>query len=242
MKKLYFFLLTLFLSCPAHREIVAPVLQDYDLLYPSEAKNKGYEGLVLVKVLVNEDGSVGEVRLGRTSGIALLDSAALQTAQNFIFSPALVDKKPIPLWATIPVEFKLEVTRMDLVLWLDEVIILQRDIEKSYQNEKITELYKLYLDFVYSTRTHFSLDVNNYIREAILDKTASSWEDFWTVYPAQSLLFIDILYRYPDAAIRLNVEQDFNEFLKEETIRIRNTMMQPRADTLISRLQAALKD
>ena len=50
MKKLFLFipLFLMFIFCVAKREVVAPVLLEHEILYPVEARDRGYEGLVLV--------------------------------------------------------------------------------------------------------------------------------------------------------------------------------------------------
>ena len=66
------------------------------------------------------------------------------------------------------------------------------------------------------------------------------WEGFWLVYPASIILFIDIINRYPDSFISFEVWQDFREFLKEDTIKIRNNVSSEVADSIINRLLEAV--
>lgn len=49
-----------------------------NLNYPEEAKRKGLRGNVMLDVAVNEDGSVGDVSILRSSGYKLIDDAAVR--------------------------------------------------------------------------------------------------------------------------------------------------------------------
>jgi|GEM_PF-1566388 TonB family protein len=62
--------------------------------YPPEQLRLGIEGTVLLDILVNEYGLVDGVSVAK--GLApQLDSAAKSAAMQFVFTPALIDKKPI---------------------------------------------------------------------------------------------------------------------------------------------------
>ncbi|MBD3401472.1 TonB family protein [candidate division GN15 bacterium] len=75
--------------------------------YPRLAKQAGIEGDVWVKVLVDIDGSVREAIIGLSSESAMLDEAAVAAAYRNRFSPAIQNGRPIPVWVTYKVEFRL---------------------------------------------------------------------------------------------------------------------------------------
>ena len=56
--------------------------------YPLIARKKGLQGKLILEVLVNEDGSVKNVRIGKSSGYKILDSVSKQTIEKWIFIPA----------------------------------------------------------------------------------------------------------------------------------------------------------
>ena len=56
--------------------------------YPLEARQKGYQGDVLLKVEVLPNGRVGEVEVEKSSGYELLDQSALATVKKWRFIPA----------------------------------------------------------------------------------------------------------------------------------------------------------
>jgi protein TonB len=76
-------------------------------LYPHEAKKKGYEGEVLLRVEVLSNGRVGEIQVRRSSGYDVLDRSAIKTVKQWKFIPAQKGETPVPVWVNIPVAFQL---------------------------------------------------------------------------------------------------------------------------------------
>jgi TonB family protein len=76
-------------------------------VYPQEARDKGYQGEVLLKVEVLSNGQVGQVEVKKSSGYEALDQSALTTVKQWKFIPAKRGEVPIPLWVTIPIKFQL---------------------------------------------------------------------------------------------------------------------------------------
>ena len=234
---LFFFVL----SCSAKRDTLCtvPVLTDYRLNYPDRALERGLEGTVVLRLVVNENGKTEDVQIYKSSGFLMLDSAALQTAETFIFSPAVVDDKPTRSRIILPVEFKL--TGMDFETWITEVAVLQEKIRRSQSSRDIEELYNLYKRLIYSTRYRTDTEVNAYIEDAVITETATVWDGYWSSYPAPVLLFVDIMKRYPDSFTSLRAQVDFRNYMEEEAIRIHRILSQSRSYTLINRLYDAVE-
>ena len=76
--------------------------------YPSIARRRGFEGVVVLKVEILPNGRVGELRVKRSSGHHILDKSALKTVKRWKFIPAKRGEDPIRIWAEIPIKFKLE--------------------------------------------------------------------------------------------------------------------------------------
>ncbi len=76
--------------------------------YPDVARRRGQEGVVILSVLVLKDGSVGNIRVARSSGYELLDSAALEAVGRWRFVPAKVGDEPVDMEVQVPIRFKLE--------------------------------------------------------------------------------------------------------------------------------------
>jgi TonB family protein len=76
-------------------------------LYPQEAKKKGYEGEVLLRVEILSNGRVGEIGVKRSSGYGVLDRSAMTAVKQWRFIPARKGETPVPVWVNIPVVFQL---------------------------------------------------------------------------------------------------------------------------------------
>jgi periplasmic protein TonB len=74
-------------------------------LYPNYAREQGWEGIVFLKVLVNSDGTVGEIGVEKSSGYKILDESALKTINTWQFLPARVGAMSFSSWIKIPVRF-----------------------------------------------------------------------------------------------------------------------------------------
>lgn len=76
-------------------------------LYPRIARQRGWEGIVRLDVIVKCDGIPGEVSVRESSGYGVLDKAALQTVKKWKFSPARSGAIKLLSRVTIPIQFAL---------------------------------------------------------------------------------------------------------------------------------------
>lgn len=76
--------------------------------YPDLARRRGYEGTVILSVLVSRDGSAASVRVAQSSGYSVLDRSALETVAGWRFVPAKLDGEPVEMEVEVPVRFQLE--------------------------------------------------------------------------------------------------------------------------------------
>ena len=73
------------------------------------ARRLGAQGVVVLRVLVREDGSVATVEMAQSSGSALLDESASRTVrERWRFIPARLNGIPIESWVEVPIRFVLE--------------------------------------------------------------------------------------------------------------------------------------
>lgn len=88
---------------------------DYELLqyiakntlYPPEAKTNGVQGKVIIRFVVEGDGSVGRVEV-YSGADPLLDQEALRVIKTLPkFKPGLQDGKAVPVWVMLPITFVL---------------------------------------------------------------------------------------------------------------------------------------
>jgi protein TonB len=75
--------------------------------YPEMARLAGLQGLVMVKVLVDVDGSIARVEL--LKGVhPLIDRPALAAAKRLRFAPGTQRSMPVPCWVAVPFRFSLD--------------------------------------------------------------------------------------------------------------------------------------
>ena len=75
--------------------------------YPLKARQKGYEGKVLLKVEVLPNGRVRGAEVEKSSGYEVLDQSALATVKKWRFIPAKKGRVAILCWVNIPITFQL---------------------------------------------------------------------------------------------------------------------------------------
>jgi|GEM_PF-324364 len=79
-----------------------------NLVYPEVIHKAGIEGLTIVQVKVEENGDLSAVSVNRSSGNDELDAAALAAVKNSRFKPALQNDKPVSVYISIPIQFRLK--------------------------------------------------------------------------------------------------------------------------------------
>jgi len=75
--------------------------------YPDRARREGWEGTVLLRVLVDQEGKSKWVEVSRSSGYAALDGAAVETVKRWRFHPARQGEGRVESWVMIPIVFQL---------------------------------------------------------------------------------------------------------------------------------------
>lgn len=75
--------------------------------YPSLARRKRQEGVVLVKAVVDVVGQAARVEVEQSSGHELLDQAACEAVKRTRFRPHVENGIARPMLVTVPIEFRL---------------------------------------------------------------------------------------------------------------------------------------
>jgi len=88
-------------ATPAYRKNPRPE-------YPRMAKRRGYQGTVLLEVLVNKAGKVNDLRILQSSGYRILDRSALQSVKTWLFEPGSIGDQKVDMWVRVPVRFELK--------------------------------------------------------------------------------------------------------------------------------------
>ena len=74
--------------------------------YPENARAAKIEGVVILGVVIGEDGAVIETQIMRS--IPALDQAAIDAVSQWEFEPTLVNGEPVELELTVTVNFTLQ--------------------------------------------------------------------------------------------------------------------------------------
>ncbi|MGP8154479.1 MAG: TonB family protein [Smithella sp.] len=86
------------IAYPLYKENAPPV-------YPEIARVRGYEGIVLVFAEILPNGRVGEIKIRKSSGYAILDQSAIQAVKPWRFEPAKKSGNPFTAWVELPIRF-----------------------------------------------------------------------------------------------------------------------------------------
>ena len=73
--------------------------------YPPAALAAGRHGLVILKVVIAENGSVRDVRVLRS--VSMLDRVAMDAVRQWEYAPTFHDRRPIEVVLTVPIIFEL---------------------------------------------------------------------------------------------------------------------------------------
>lgn len=77
-------------------------------LYPESARRRGMEGIVWLKLVVDEQGDVGKIEIAKADASGDLINAAMDAAKQWKFTPAIWGGKPVKVWVSVPFKFTLD--------------------------------------------------------------------------------------------------------------------------------------
>lgn len=76
--------------------------------YPRLARKRGYEGTVVLEVLVDPSGRVKDLQVFKSGGYAILDKAAVASVKDWLFEPGMRGDEKVEMWVKIPIRFQLK--------------------------------------------------------------------------------------------------------------------------------------
>ncbi len=82
-------------------------LKQHDPHYPPVAKQRGWEGTVVLQLAISREGTVERATVRTSSGFSILDESAVQTVQTWKFEPARDGEFAIPSTVVQPIRFVL---------------------------------------------------------------------------------------------------------------------------------------
>lgn len=77
-------------------------------IYPDSARRLRKQGIVILTVKVDTDGTVSGVLIKQTSECDILDAAALKVVKTWLFKPALLKGIPVTSEVNVPIKFELK--------------------------------------------------------------------------------------------------------------------------------------
>ena len=89
-------------------KLVVVYQPDADAYYPSFSKRSGEQGEVVVKLIIDESGSVEDVALLRSSSFPRLDRAATEIGRRYRFKPFLVNGSHARISTNLLIKFNLK--------------------------------------------------------------------------------------------------------------------------------------
>jgi len=88
-------------------------IPDTGIFYPAIAREKGWQGTVILDVAVNADGQAENVRIYESSGYRILDQAAVKAISKCRFNPARSGDTALASLIRIPFRFALQDKKPD---------------------------------------------------------------------------------------------------------------------------------
>jgi protein TonB len=77
-------------------------------VYPYRARERGTEGVVQVKLLVNADGSVGQVLILDARPEGLFEESVVKAVSKWKFKPGVIEGQPVTAWVVTNIRFTLD--------------------------------------------------------------------------------------------------------------------------------------
>lgn len=86
----------------------AQIIQRTNPDYPADAKSRGIGGDVYLKILIEKDGSIAQIKVESSNPPGIFDESVLKAAGLWRFEPALEKGRPVASWLGQRVRFELE--------------------------------------------------------------------------------------------------------------------------------------
>jgi protein TonB len=76
--------------------------------YPQIARKRGFQGVVVLEVLVDQNGKAADLRVLSSSGHPILDRTAVAAVKHWTFDPGTRGGKKLKMWVRVPIRFELK--------------------------------------------------------------------------------------------------------------------------------------
>lgn len=203
------------------------------LFYPLVAYENAYTGTPRVILYINKNGTVERAQILKSSGIVVLDSAAVVYSRNFVFNPAKINGKPVNSRMAMDIKFKLSNEKWDALSYVEEVKDLYDQIAEAIPIDRIAiekQILEQHNEFVSKMK-----DLNNYNRfigMVIKPNIYNEWKNDWDSWPLSFLLYHDFIQRFPDYSDLDQVKEELKNSLKYDIQYIKSSTYQSRVTNI----------
>jgi protein TonB len=96
-------------AAPAGPRVISAVeyIRAPQPVYPSVSRRMGEQGVVTLRVLVNEKGHAEQASIQKSSGSSNLDEAGRAAVMRALFKPYIEDGKAQPVYVMVPINFQM---------------------------------------------------------------------------------------------------------------------------------------
>jgi periplasmic protein TonB len=96
-------------AAPAGPRVISAVeyIRAPQPVYPSVSRRMGEQGVVTLRVLVNEKGYAEQASVQKSSGFSNLDEAGRAAVMRALFKPYVEDGKAQPVYVVVPINFQM---------------------------------------------------------------------------------------------------------------------------------------
>ena len=199
------FLLLINFGCSNYYEelqnagFTAPTLKNQPrMLYPKAAQENEISGKTEVILYVSKTGNVDNVKILKSSGYSVLDSASVAYSKSLLFNPATAHGEPVSARVKWSVLFKFSNDILNTEYYVQTMKQLYDAAENStgqQRNRIIDKIFNLDTEFV--NEMWDGQTFNSTIARVMLPEITSKWDTIWNSYPLSFLLYHDLIQRFP---------------------------------------------
>lgn len=203
------------------------------LFYPMAALENSYSGTPRVILYISKKGTVEHSIILKSSGIKVLDSAAVEYSRNFIFNPAKRNGKPVSSRMAMDIKFKFSNQTWNANYYVDEVNDLYSQLATAIPDDRNAiekEILKMHNEFVSNMKD--LVNYNRVIGMVIQPGIYNEWKNDWDSWPLSFLLFHDFIQRFPDFNNLDLVKEELKNSLKFDIQYIKSTHPNSRVSRL----------
>lgn len=194
------------------------------LFYPMVAYENAYSGTPRVILYIGKTGTVEHSQILKSSGIGILDSAAVEYSKNFVFNPATRNGEPVNSRMAMDIKFELSSQKWNTDSYVDEVKDLYGEIIEALPDERnAIEMQILKLHNEYVTNMKDLINFNHFIGMVLLPGIYNEWKNNWDSWPLSFLLYHDFIQRFPDYRNLDQVKEELKNSLKSNIQYIKST-------------------